>query len=135
MMGRGSEANGTVATTTSWACRAAASVSPTEAYSGSVKLPMGLTSVGREVVVPNTALLAAVQPVAHGLVDDHDTANGIARREDVRSRCAQPTVDLDVAALIGPHAGSLEVQLRRRCHPSRGDHCDRRFVTVRRTRA
>ena len=42
MIGRGSESKRTVAATTSRFSRAAASVSPAEAYSGSVKLPIGL---------------------------------------------------------------------------------------------
>ena len=41
-----------VATAVLWACCAAASVSPTEAYSGSVKLPIGLTWAGRTVFAP-----------------------------------------------------------------------------------
>ncbi len=62
MIGRGSESKRTVATTASWACRAAVSVSPTEAYSGSVKLPIGLTWAGSAVFRPRTALVAATSP-------------------------------------------------------------------------
>ena len=44
---RGMESKPSVPTTTSWVSRAVASLSPTEAYSGSMKLPSGLTSGGR----------------------------------------------------------------------------------------
>ena len=52
----------TVVTTTSCDARAFASVSPTWAYSGSVKLPIGFTWSGSVVVGPRTALVAATRP-------------------------------------------------------------------------
>ena len=59
MIGRAVVANGTLATTTSWSRRAWASVGPTWAYSGSVKLPIGLAC--GLMVTPrfSTALVAA----------------------------------------------------------------------------
>ena len=58
----GRRVEGTTVTTTSCEARAFASVSPTWAYSGSVKLPIGLTWSGSDVVGPRTALVAATKP-------------------------------------------------------------------------
>ena len=59
MIGRVVTANGTVATTTSWSRRAWASVGPTWAYSGSVKLPIGVAGGLRVAPRSCTALVAA----------------------------------------------------------------------------
>ena len=56
------ESKRTTADTTSWVSRAFASVRPTWAYSGSVKLPIGLTWSPSVIVAPRTALVAATKP-------------------------------------------------------------------------
>src|SRR3954454_8209708 len=105
MIGRGRESKPSVPTATSWASRATASVSPTEAYSGSVKLPTGLTSAGRASAAPTVAL------IARGLVDDHQVPGDVAGGIDARRCRAELGVDSDVAAWVGldPGGGKIEV--------------------------
>ncbi len=62
MIDRVTESKCTTAVTTSKASRACASVKPTLAYSGSVKLPIGWGSVPRVDTAPRTALVAATKP-------------------------------------------------------------------------
>ena len=51
-----------VETSTSYEARPCDSVSPTWAYSGSVKLPIGFTASPSVIVGPPTALVAATKP-------------------------------------------------------------------------
>ena len=122
MIGRGSESKRTVATAVSWACRAAASVSPTEAYSGSVKLPIGLTWAGRAVFASEDGVGRGHQRLADRLVHDHRAPGDIASGEDVRRGRAQLRIHLDVPAPVGLHAGPVEGQPGGVGHPSGRDH-------------
>ena len=112
MIGRGSESNRWVATMTSRVSRAVVSVSPTEAYSGSVKLPRGLTSAGRAVVGSEDRVGGRQVRLAGCLVDDHHVSGDIAGGEDVRRGRAKLSVHLNVAALVGLDAGGGKVELR-----------------------
>ena len=110
MIGRGIESKRSVPTTTSWVSRAAASVSPTEAYSGSVKLPSGLTSAGRAVGASEDRVGRGQVRLARGLVDDHHVPGDVAGGEDARRGRAKLGVHLDVAARVGLDPGGGEVE-------------------------
>ena len=125
MIGRGSESNRTVAATTSRFSRAAASVSPTEAYSGSVKLPIGLSLGRQDRGRPEDGVGRGHQSLADRLVHNQRAPGDIAGREDVRRGRAQVRVHLDVPAPVGLNAGPVEVQPGGGRDPSGRDHGER----------
>src|SRR6478752_3409680 len=118
MMGRRASLYGTLATTTACPSRASASVSPTWAYSGSVKLPTGLAWSPVANVGPSTALVAAAYP------------SYIACGEDVRSGRAQMGVDCHVAARCHTHARRCQIQRGGVRLPTDGHHRDTGFSSL-----
>src|SRR3954454_18397983 len=110
MIGRAITANGTVATTTSWSWRALASVSPTWAYSGSVKLPDRIRrSADREFLVLHRVGGGQVS-VLRGVRHQHEAPRDVAGGEHMRDAGAQMRVDLHVTAVCGCHRGGGQVQ-------------------------
>ena len=77
---------GRTAVRTSCVSRAFASVRPTWAYSGSVKLPIGLTASPIAVVGPSTALVAATKPVLYRLRHQHHATGNVPSSEDMGYR-------------------------------------------------
>ena len=71
-------------TTTSCAARACASVSPTCAYSGSVKLPIGLGRLVEAQRRPAHGVRRRHEAVLHRLRDQHQAAGDVTGGEDVR---------------------------------------------------
>ena len=94
MIGRGSESNRWVATMTSRVLRAAVSVSPTEAYSGSVKLPRGLDFGWQGGRGAEDRVGGGQVRLSGCFVDDHQVSGDIAGGEDVRRGGAKLGVDL-----------------------------------------
>ena len=111
MMGLGNDPNDRVAMATVMRSRAAASVSPTDAYSGSVKLPIGLTWLGSAMSASSTAFVAATNPSRTASWHHHGTSSGIAGGEDMGRGGPQMPVDVDVPAPVNFDPGSIEVQL------------------------
>ena len=130
MIGRGTTSNRSVATVTSWVFRAAVSVRPTDAYSGSVKLPIGLTSGGSAEVLCQDRVGCREVCLARGFVDHHQASGYIAGGEDMWRRRAKMGIDLHIAAPVGVHAGRSEIEPGGVCDPADRDDGDGRVDVV-----
>jgi hypothetical protein len=101
MIGRAVVANGTLATTTSWSRRPWASVSPTWAYTGSVKLPIGCRwPEGGPAVLHRVG--DGKVAVLHRVRHEHEPAGDVPGGNDVRGGGAQLLIDLHAPCVVSP---------------------------------
>src|SRR5689334_5680078 len=94
-------------------------VSPSEAYSGSVKLAIGFTWQAVRISSED-GIGRGHQPLADRLVHHHRAPGDIACGEDVRRARAQLCVNLDVPAQVRLHVGPVRL---RRPHGPRSSGC------------
>src|SRR6266571_7699718 len=95
----------TTATAQSYCWRACASVKPTLAYSGSVKLPLGTISWVKRWYGPSTAFSALVAGALH----EHTLPVDISCRENMRHIALQVVVDGDITVFCH-YASSSKVE-------------------------
>ena len=111
MMGRGTESNGWVATTTSQVCRAVASASPTDASWVGEALPRGLSSAGSTVAFPEGSVGSRQVSLSLRFVDDLQVPGHISCGKDVRRARPKLTVHLYVPALVDLDSGGGDIEL------------------------
>ena len=91
---------------------------PTWAYSGSVKLPDGLTRSPSGIVGPRTALVAATKPSCIACGYKHQATGDVPSGENMGRGGPQVFIHLHESSLIDLNAGRGEVSARRYRPPS-----------------
>ena len=86
---------------TSCVSRAFASVSPAQAYSGSVNPAVVFTLCSSRTVDPRTAFVAATKPSWYCRRNKHEATGHVASGEDMGRRGSQAVIDLHEPSIVG----------------------------------